>query len=189
MEFLLGLDQRLFLLINGWHAPWADALFALLTGRWVWIPFYLWLLRCLWIDQPKRLAALLVATALLVVFTDQSSRLAKAGFKRNRPCHSVELADRVRTPENRCGGAFGFFSSHAANTAGIAAWLGVLFWPRRKKLVAALLVYACANAYARVYLGYHYPGDVLVGMLVGAGWAGLLLRAWKRWSSKFYAPA
>ena len=98
---------------------------------------------------------------------------------RPRPCHAPDLLGLVHLPTGRCGGAYGFVSSHAANFFGLAVYLGLLL--REGWLFGLLLIAAVLVGYSRIYMGVHYPGDILAGGLLGAlaGWA--IAWAYKRW--------
>ncbi|GAB5539983.1 MAG: hypothetical protein Salg2KO_20860 [Salibacteraceae bacterium] len=165
METLVQIDQALSLTINHFHAPWADQLMLLISGRLTWIPLYALLAYLLFKQHSiKVFGVLLVLIALNVVLTDQISVAMKYGFERLRPCHAEHLVDLLHLPGG-CGGQFGFVSSHAANTAGLAVLLGLLI---RKNWVTYLLIaFALLNSYSRVYLGKHYLGDVVGGMVLG----------------------
>ena len=148
------------------------------SEKFVWIPMYVILLVMLWNVYRKAFWYTLPLIALLVTFTDQVSvMLFKDMFERLRPCHEPELEGLVRIVRNQCGGSYGFISSHAANTFGVAVFAGNLLKVRYKWVLPVLLLWALFTCYSRVYLGVHYPGDVVVGALIGAliGYLMLLL--------------
>ena len=88
---------------------------------------------------------------------------------RFRPCHEPSLEGLVHIVRGRCGGRFGFVSSHAANTFALATFVTAVLKDRYRYMVAIMFTYAILNGYSRVYLGVHYPGDVIFGSLLGAG--------------------
>lgn len=172
VDWLLHTDTWLLLAINGFHAPWADVVMWWVSSKLIWIPLYLFLAYLLWNEYGHLVWRSLLLVLLLVVLTDQSSVLIKNGVKRPRPTHEAGIENVIHVVKDYRGGAYGFVSSHAANTTGIALFAGLLLRRRIKNLLPALIVWAFLVSYSRIYLGVHYPGDVLGGCLVGAffGW-------------------
>ena len=170
LETLLQLDSALSLLINHFHSSVLDAIMITISGRLTWVPLYaviLWLLHKQfgW----KTTGFFLVFIVLNLVLSDQISVFMKNYFLRLRPCHTEGLIKSVHLADG-CGGQFGFVSSHAANTMGLAVLCSMLLHQNWIKVV--LFVFAFLNSYSRVYLGKHFIGDVVGGMLLGAliGW-------------------
>ncbi len=171
METLEALDRAAFLAINGWHAPWADGPMLLVSEMLTWFPLYLVFLfliqrrfdwRGLWWAIP--------VLGLMILCSDKGSViLFKETVQRLRPCHEPTLQGMVHLVKEGCGGRFGFVSSHASNHFAIALFMIGVLGGRPRWALPALLAWASLVAYSRVYLGVHYPGDVLVGALYGAG--------------------
>lgn len=179
MDLLLDLDKSLFLLINGAHAPWADNLMGWLSNMLLWLPLYLFFL---WLIQRrhawKGLAWAVPVIALMIFCSDSGSVMFfKNTVQRLRPCHDPDLAGMVHLVNNYCGGQFGFVSSHAANHFAIAAFMIAVLWRDPRWSAFALPGWAGTIAYSRVYLGVHFPGDVIVGGLYGSliGWIFFLI--------------
>jgi undecaprenyl-diphosphatase len=171
-------DAHLFRLINQAHQPWLDGLMELISGKLTWIPLYLLLIYFLY--QRFKLACWKPVLNLLasVAVADQfSSSLLKPLFKRLRPCHVDAFQSWIHLPAG-CGGMFGFCSSHAANSFAIA--VGFYLLTKNKSAGIALVLWASIISYSRIYLGAHYPLDVIVGALVGGIGAWGLFKAYER---------
>jgi undecaprenyl-diphosphatase len=168
MHGLERLDVALFLALNGSHARWADAFQLAISAKWIWIPLYGWLLVAFQRIHGRRVVWLLAALALLVAACDQSSNLVKWIAQRPRPCHEPTLAGLVHMVRWSCGGAYGFVSGHAANSMGPALFLHRLLPRGHPALRVGMAIYVLSIGYSRIYLGRHYPGDVLGGWLLGA---------------------
>jgi undecaprenyl-diphosphatase len=103
----------------------------------------------------------------MILVTDQVTNLFKYGFQRMRPCHLAEIIDGMRLVREGCGGRYGFFSGHASNTMAAAIFIGLTLKNRFKYLIYILIVWAFLMAYSRVYIGVHYPLDIVMGMTFG----------------------
>lgn len=168
VEGLVELDEALFVFLNGIHAPYVDGFMAIITARNTWIPFYLLLIfyigRSFSVKQAVIYVVYLIAAVGLADYI--TSGLMKPFFERPRPCHNEALASVIHLVGGHCGGKFGFASSHAANS--FALFGGLFFIFREKKLfIKVLLLWAILVSYSRIYVGVHYPGDVLIGSLIG----------------------
>ena len=185
MESLQQIDSSIFLFFNGLHASWADILFYYISNRFVWIPLYLLLAFFLFRRYRKKAWILLAAVVLSVFLSDQSCNLIKRTIERPRPSHETELVDQVHLvsePDGTLykGGPYGFPSSHAANAMALAL-IVVAFLTREKKLWTVLMLcWVLLVSYSRIYLGVHYPGDIVVGWCVGALWSGLIIFVLRR---------
>ncbi len=168
LENLVTLDKDLFLFLNGLHSEAMDPVMWWISGKITWWPFYLLLLGFLTWTRKWQMIPLLIFIALSLTVTDQTSvHLFKEVFERLRPCHNPELQGLVHIVNNKCGGQFGFVSSHAANSFGIAMLLAMVI--RRKWFWVLIFFWAALVSYSRIYLGVHYPVDILGGGILGMG--------------------
>lgn len=160
------LDRDLFLALNGLHSPAMDTVMEAISGTLTWIPLYLLIAVALgrqfgW----KNLWKLLLVAGLLIAVADQSSVLLfKDRIMRYRPCKNLEIAHLVHNPVG-CGGWYGFLSSHATNAFAIAVFAASLL--RNRWWAMGLIAWAVLVSYSRIYLGKHYPADLIAGALWG----------------------
>lgn len=167
MEDILALDQKLFLEMNSYHNAWLDQIMMFLSSTTGWIPLYLILFYLLLKNYRKQIWLVLLAITLTVFFADQiTSSLMKPFFARLRPSHEPTLQGLVYIVSNYKGGNYGFASSHAANTFGIATLMWLLL-KNYRPWIALLFFWAGFVGYTRIYLGVHYPGDIVAGQCVG----------------------
>ena len=170
IETIVQWDKDLFNFFNHccYNGP-MDFLMYWATNKWTWIPLYLALLIFIAFQFKKKTWWILLAAGLMVASTDIiSTRVLKNNVKRLRPCQeAANLSFDVRTlPDVACS-KYGFVSSHAANTFGLALFVGLLFYKKNKKFLYIGLMWASVVSFSRIYLGVHYPLDVVGGAILG----------------------
>ncbi|MBU8892811.1 MAG: phosphatase PAP2 family protein [Bacteroidales bacterium] len=166
LEILNNLDTNLFIFLNGIYSPFWDKIMWWISGSKSWIPMYAVIVAYIIYKQRWKSIVTLIFIALLVTLADQISVHGfKEVFQRLRPCHNPGLQDLVHIVNNKCGGKFGFVSSHAANTFAVAYFLSNLI--KHKYFSIFIFTWAIIVSYSRIYLGVHYPFDVLGGAFLG----------------------
>jgi len=177
MNSLLQWDKELFLYLNSLGTESWDHFWMFMTGNFTWA-ILIGALFALSIERFKKRFWIYFLLILVVYgITDWISvHLFKDVFQRLRPCHVPEILDQMRLVKGNCGGQYGFVSSHAANSMAIAWLAGLLMpikWGRVNVLLIFLLSWAAIVSYSRVYVGVHYPGDIIAGAILGK-WIALI---------------
>ena len=184
IEYLNGIDADALLAVNGLHDMFQDAFWWMVTAKW---SSLLLVLALAWIllHQNRRHALLVLAMLVLsILVADQvSSGLIKHLVERLRPTHDPTLESMVHVINGYRGGLYGFVSSHAANSFAVTTLIALVM--RHRVVTLSMFTWALLQCYSRVYLGVHYPGDILGGIIVGvlAGWLVWQLMRWieRRW--------
>lgn len=176
IEKIKNWDEELFFFLNGQHVDWLDPFMELMTGKMIWLPLYAFLLFLI-IKQFKQTSLwVLAGVGLAILLADQStSGFMKPFFERLRPCHDLRWEEKIFN-YGGCGGMYGFASSHAANSFALAAYMTLSFQNRIKGF-GWLFLWAAFISFTRVYLGVHYPLDILIGAIIGilCGWLAWFL--------------
>lgn len=173
LNTLLNIDRYMLLSLNGSDSLFWDGCMLVYTSMAVWMPLALMLLYVLLKNNNiKDFFLLVLLISVVVILTNTiSSGICKPFFERWRPTHDPMLMHIVDIVNETRGGKYGFTSSHAANSFGIATFIMLLI--RNRALSISLIIWASMNAFTRIYLGVHYPGDIIAGTFIGVvvGWA------------------
>jgi undecaprenyl-diphosphatase len=180
MDFLNKLDTTVFLWLNGIHFPVLDALMVFLSGQFVWIPlivFFLWKGK---VTLERRAFTIFVIFMIagLALSDVTSSYIIKNIVSRMRPCRLQDLKPLIYQFGQKCGGKYGFVSSHAANSTFVVLFAIKTLQLPKKFLWAWIL--PLIVGFSRIYLGVHYPGDILGGAMVGIFWGTILFKVYRR---------
>lgn len=169
LDTLQSLDEAALLFCNGYHTEALDSFMMLITGKWIWVPFYCILVgamfwRCGW----KRTIVYLIGIAVVITLADQiCASWIRPAVARLRPCAPANpLSAMVQTVNGYCPRSYSFPSCHGANTFALATFISLVF--RRRAMTWFMLCWATLVSFSRLYLGVHHPGDIIVGAAIGA---------------------
>lgn len=167
LDDLIKWDKELLSFLNGSDSLFVDGMMVVATSTQIWLPLAIVLMYVLLKNNSsKRFFLILLFLSLTILFCDQiASGFCKPFFARFRPSRDPFLMYSIDIVNGYRGARYGFMSSHAANTFGVSVFLSLLL--KRRSFTLALFSWALLNSWSRIYLGVHYPGDVLFGALVG----------------------
>lgn len=167
MDFLEGIDRSLMLFFNGLHSPLFDFIFYYLSKTWIGFPLYIYVLFLFYKKNPSKQAIIFTVTIFVTVGLSDliSVHAFKNVFERYRPSHNLEIQDLLHYIHGYHGGTYGFVSSHAANMFAFATFSSLVI--KSKPISIIVFVWAGIVSYSRIYLGVHYPADIICGALLG----------------------
>lgn len=181
LDWIQNIDKIVLLALNGSHTSFWDEIMWFASSKWSWLPFYA-LLFALLIWKFKRASIpMIVLIALLITVSDQiASGFFKPFVERLRPSHEIGIKDMLHIINGYRGGKYGFMSSHAANVFSLAFYLTFVTYHKIKWLPFILIPWAIFVSISRVYLGVHYPSDILAPMIISIPIAWLISRLYYR---------
>lgn len=181
METIISFDQELFLFLNGLGNNRFDRFWMFLTHRGSNVLVYISIILLLSSKiKRKQIISLVIFGLILILVTDQLTNLFKVQVGRLRPCFDSQLKDMVRLVKSSCGGKFSFFSGHASNSFALAFFFGRVAKMHFKMVNVILIFIAGLISYSRIYIGVHYPLDIICGMLAGSIIGILFYRIWEK---------
>ena len=184
IEKIVNLDRELFIFLNGLGSETYDGLWIIITHQVNWIPLFLLLLYFVHKKiGTKQTLYILLFVSFLILFTDQMTNLVKHHFLRLRPGNNPEINTLIRVIQKRT--SYSFFSGHASNTMAVASFLFLIF--RKKfKYFGFIFFWPLIFAYSRIYLGLHYPSDILSGYLFGGIMGFLFFKLYQIVQKKYF---
>jgi len=177
LEKLIEKDIELLIYLNNLGSQTWDGFWMFITTTITSIPIYLVALYLVYKYYGlKKMVISLLFIALVIAISDQTSNLFKYGFQRLRPCHNEDVKHLIRLVKSSCGGRYSFFSAHASSSMAVALFFAMLLRKHVKWMAVLLIVWALLVGYSRIYIGVHFPSDVLFGFLFGGTVGWLLYR-------------
>ena len=177
LQTLVGWDAQVLIWIHTHlHNSFLDWLMPILREQWTWLPLYIFLIAFMLMNFGKRGGLWILMFIFTIALCDTtSSKVIKYNVKRLRPCHTEQVAPKLDLLIS-CGGQYSFTSSHATNHFGMAAFIWLTLGMRYRRVRWPIMIWAGMVAFAQVYVGVHYPLDIL-----GGGLLGLLLGSAVAW--------
>lgn len=167
IDYILSLDTDLFLSLNSFHNSFLDSIMKFASAKFTWVPLYMTVLFFIFKKYKIKIGFLIFFLIIIsITLADQTSvHLFKNVFQRLRPCFNPEIKNIVYTI-SLPGGKYGFVSSHAANSFAFAIFSLLVI--KNKNYTILILLWAFLVSYSRIYLGVHYPLDIIGGAILGS---------------------
>lgn len=182
LDKIIALDKELFVFLNGLGSSSYDELWLLITKQLYWTPFFLVVFYLLYKKIGwKNFLIAIIFIALLILLCDQTANLFKNTFERLRPCNDLQIKDSIRIVKH--SDSFSFFSGHATNSMATTVFV-FLILKKHYKYAFLLFLFPLIFAFSRIYLGLHFPSDILTGYLFGASFGFLFYKGYQYYLSR-----
>ncbi len=191
IENIIHYDTKLFSFLNGIHSPVFDTIMYWYTQIPIWFPLYLFIIVLLIYRHRKKAIIPLILVALAVTATDQSCNFLKKETARFRPSHTETLADTIHLTQKPdgtyyTGGKYSFPSGHAANSMLFAFFIAFFIAEKKRWILYTFFGWALLMGYSRIYVGVHYPGDVICGFILGSLYGLLFFKYLYQWCQRLF---
>lgn len=185
LEKILQWDKKLFVFLNGLGSENYDAFWLFITKQLYWTPFFIVVLYFVYKKNNnwKQFLMLLLCITILIVITDQFTNFIKETFQRLRPCNDPQINSIIRIVKD--SDTFSFFSGHAANSMATTVLVYAIL-KRYYSYAMLVFIFPLVFAYSRIYLGLHFPSDILTGYIVGAIFGYLMYLTYEKLVQKMF---
>jgi undecaprenyl-diphosphatase len=184
LEKIISLDKKILVFLNGLGSETYDPLWLFLTKQINWLPFFVFLLYLVYKKLgAKQTLIIVLFIALLLTLNNTITELFKAHFQRLRPCNDPEIKDIIRNVKP--SSSFSFFSGHSSNTMATFVLLYAIF-RKKYKYFGFLIFWPFIFSYTRIYLGLHFPTDILCGYLCGLIMGLLFYKGYQLFQNNYF---
>ena len=178
-DFIIEYDHKLFLWLNNLGNETFDGFWMLMTNKVV--NFLIYTIALIYLFKKinvKSLISIILFLCFLILISDQTANLFKIFFERLRPCHDDQISSYVRLVKQNCGGLYSFFSAHASNSFALATFFFFVYNKIIQRKIILFFILALLVSYSRVYIGVHYPLDIISGSFFGFISGFVFFRFW-----------
>ena len=179
LDLIVEYDHKLFLWLNNLGNESFDWFWMLMTNKL--FNFFVYSIALIYLLKKtdiKSLISMILFLSILILISDQTSNLFKNFFERLRPCHDEQISSYMRLVKDSCGGFYSFFSAHASNSFSLASFFFFVYYKIIQRKIILFFVLASLVSYSRVYIGVHYPLDIITGSIFGFVSGFVLFRFW-----------
>ena len=179
LDLILEYDHKLFLWLNNLGNESFDWFWMLMTNKL--FNFFVYSIALIYLLKKtdiKSLISMILFLSILILISDQTSNLFKNFFERLRPCYDEEISSYMRLVKDSCGGLYSFFSAHASNSFALASFFFFVYYKIIQRKIILFFVLASLVSYSRVYIGVHYPLDIITGSVFGFVSGFILFKFW-----------